>query len=98
MRRVRLFAGTVCLGVADAGAGFGDDLARAINNQDLPAARQLIPRPVAEPGPASGFGLLHETVAATDGKVLAGRSAEGGALVLMTIPEMAVGGVRLHAE
>ncbi len=89
-------AGTVCLGVADSGPGFDADLARAINNQDFRAPQESEARVSGQAG--LGLGLLHELVAATEGKVLAGRSAEGGALVLMTIPERVVGGVRLHAE
>jgi signal transduction histidine kinase len=78
--------GTTCLGVADSGPGFDDELARAVNNQDFRTAQQLTESSVAGQT-GLGLGLIHEMAAARHGKVLAGRSAEGGAIVVMTIPE-----------
>jgi two-component system, OmpR family, sensor kinase len=78
--------GTVYLGAADSGPGFSDELAAAINNQDFRTTQQLT-ETSAGGQTGLGLGLLHEMVAASAGKVLAGRSAEGGALVLMALPE-----------
>jgi signal transduction histidine kinase len=78
-------AGTVYVGVADAGPGFDDELAVAINNQDFRTAQHLT-EASASSQTGLGLGLLHEMVSTGDGKVLAGRSAEGGALVLMALP------------
>lgn len=80
--------GTVYVGVADAGPGFDDELAAAINNQDFRTAQHLT-ETSASSQTGLGLGLLHEMVSTGDGKVLAGRSAEGGALVLMALPETA---------
>ena len=83
-------ADTVYVGVADSGPGFSDELETAINRQDFRTTQQLTE--TSEGGQTGlGLGLLHEMVAATEGKVLAGRAAEGGALVLMTVPASAIG-------
>ena len=71
--------------MADAGPGFSVDLATAINNQDFRTTQQLT-ETAAGGQTGLGLGLLHEMVAVREGKVLAGRSAEGGALVLMALP------------
>jgi two-component system, OmpR family, sensor kinase len=86
-------AGAVHVGVADSGPGFGDELAMAINNQDFRTAQQLTETSVGGQT-GLGLGLLHEMVAASDGKVLAGRSAEGGALVLMALLDRVEDSVR----
>ncbi len=80
--------GMVQLGVADSGSGLSDELVSAINQQDFRATQQLSE---TTPGGQTGLGLglLHEMVAATGGEVRAGRSPEGGALVLMVLPEQA---------
>ena len=79
-------AGTMHVGVADSGPGFSPELAKAINDQDFRTAQQL-GQTSASGRTGLGLGLLHEMVAASAGKVLAGRSAEGGALVLMALPQ-----------
>lgn len=81
-------AGTVYVGVADSGSGFSAELAKAINDQDFRTAHQLS-QTSASGRTGLGLGLLHEMVAASAGKVVAGRSAEGGALVLMAMPQAA---------
>lgn len=81
-------AGTVYVGVADSGPGFSPELAKAINDQDFRTAHQLS-QTSASGRTGLGLGLLHEMVAASAGKVVAGRSAEGGALVLMAMPQTA---------
>lgn len=86
-------AGVLHVGVADSGPGFTDELVTAINRQDFRTAQQL-----GQAGLGGqtglGLGLLHELVAASDGEVIAGRSAEGGALVLMAVPDPVGGGRR----
>lgn len=78
--------GMVHVGVADSGTGLSEELLAAINDQDFRATQQL-----SETAPGGqtglGLGLLHEMVAATGGRVRAGRSPEGGALVMMVLPE-----------
>jgi two-component system, OmpR family, sensor kinase len=89
--------GVVRLGVADSGPGFSGDLAAAINRQDFRTTQQLTKSTVGGQT-GLGLGLLHEMVAASCGKVLAGQSAEGGALVLMALPEAARGTARGDVE
>jgi signal transduction histidine kinase len=89
---VRLLAerwdGAVVLGVADSGCGLDPAVAARIN-----ARRPLDPHlPPDRPGPDArsqtglGIGLVQEIVEARGGRVVAGRSREGGALVLLTLP------------
>lgn len=82
----------VCLGVADSGCGLPDALAEAINADEFepaPGVDAVTSDPLSQTG--LGLALVHEVVAARGGRLLAGRSAEGGALVLMmltaTVPE-----------
>ena len=80
-------ADAVCLGVADSGSGLQPDLAAAINADGFgpaPDAAGASPDPLSQTG--LGLALVHEVVASRDGRLVAGRSAEGGALVLMMIP------------
>ena len=80
-------ADAVCLGVADSGSGLQPDLAAAINADGFgpaPDAAGATPDPLSQTG--LGLALVHEVVASRDGRLVAGRSAEGGALVLMMIP------------
>lgn len=80
--------GSVLLGVADSGPGLRPDLAAVVNG-DGDAARRPSDEP-AEPDPRSqtglGIGIVQETVQARRGRLLAGRSREGGALLLMALP------------
>ena len=78
-------AGTVHVGVADSGPGFSPEIATAINDQDFRATEQFS-QSSASGLTGLGLGLLHELVAASSGRVFAGQSAEGGALVLMALP------------
>ncbi len=82
---------SVLLGVADSGSGLSAPLVAAINAQDFQGARQLT-ADVAGSGSQTGLGLglVHEMVSMCGGKVVAGTSAEGGALILMAIPREVV--------
>lgn len=78
----------VMLGVADSGCGLDPAVAARINRR-----RPLDPHlPPDGPGPDQrsqtglGIGLVQEIVEARGGRVVAGRSREGGALVLMNLP------------
>jgi two-component system OmpR family sensor kinase len=76
---------TLCLGVADSGPGLPPEIAAAVNAQDFASAHQLS-RTSHSGQTGLGLGLVHEMVAGSDGRVVAGRAAEGGALVLMAMP------------
>lgn len=76
----------VYLGVADSGAGLQRDLATALNRagcDPAPVADAMLD-PLAQTG--LGLALVQEVVAARRGRLLAGTSAEGGALLLMRLP------------
>jgi len=75
----------VAVGVADSGSGLHPSLAQRINGV-LPADdRRYV---AADPKAQTGFGLalVHEVAAVRGGHLVAGRSAEGGALLLMLLP------------
>lgn len=78
--------GTIFVGVADSGPGFGAEFAQAVNREDFRTARKVTEH-LHSSQTGLGLGLLHEMVAAQGGKVVVGRAAEGGALVLMAMPE-----------
>ncbi len=76
---------TVCIGVADSGPGMTPDQARALDRRGL----QLIDDDADERQHSeSGLGLsiVQEVVRSRAGHLVAGTSAEGGALLLMVIP------------
>lgn len=91
---VRLVAfevpGGLAVGVADAGPGLPEELLRSVNQPgrsapaDTSAARI---DPLAQTG--LGLELVREVARAAGGRVVAGRSAEGGALVLAVVPRQA---------
>jgi K+-sensing histidine kinase KdpD len=80
------------LGVADSGPGMPDDLCVAINRGTAFADGQdrLLARQPDDTGRTGlGLVLVDAVVAARGGRLLAGRSAEGGALLLMRLPAAA---------
>ncbi|MEP7090249.1 MAG: HAMP domain-containing sensor histidine kinase [Nocardioidaceae bacterium] len=80
--------GVAFVGVEDSGPGLGEHLVEAINRQDFQTTHQVTVS--APPGSGSqtglGLGLVHEVASMRGGWVLAGRSAEGGARLLMALP------------
>ena len=78
--------GNMCIGLADSGPGLSRDRVRAIGQNSL----QLIDDDADERQHSqSGLGLsiVQEVVRQRDGHLVAGRSAEGGALLLMVMPD-----------
>jgi two-component system, OmpR family, sensor kinase len=88
---------TVCLGVADSGPGLPGQIAAAVNAQDFTSAQQLS-RTSHSGQTGLGLGLVHEMVDGSGGRVVAGRAAEGGALVLMAMPAVGPTGARRTDE
>lgn len=80
--------GYTCLGVADSGPGLTPEQAQAINedNLRLPDDDSTEHR---HPETGLGLGIVQEVVRERGGHLVAGRSAEGGALLLMVVPEEA---------
>lgn len=83
----------VLVGVADAGPGLTPEMATAINQS--PAVvdpYELESRPSSDPLSQTGLGLhlVREVAAARGGRLVAGRSADGGALLLMALPAASV--------
>ncbi len=80
--------GLIVLGVADAGPGLDPALAEVINQHTRPDP--LEPPVLSAPDPKArtglGLGLVYEAMTTRSGRVLAGRAAEGGALVVMLLP------------
>lgn len=89
---VRLFgarnAGDLWLAVADSGPGFAPDLAAAVNARDPQAAQRTDGVSGLGDRSQTGLGivLVQEVMEARGGRVLVGRSHEGGALVLLVLP------------
>jgi signal transduction histidine kinase len=78
----------VVIGVADSGPGLSEELLRAVASGRLPDPGSASARRVSDPRARTGLGLalLQEVALARGGGVAAGRSAEGGALVVLTVP------------
>ncbi|WP_310530381.1 HAMP domain-containing sensor histidine kinase [Nocardioides sp.] len=74
-----------CLGVADSGPGLTRDKARAINEESLQLTDvDADERQHSEAG--LGLSIVQEVARERGGHLVAGRSAEGGALLLMVLP------------
>lgn len=78
----------VCVGVADSGSGFRLDQLKTINEHGVSTVKPLTEE---RRKPQSGLGLsiVHELAVERGGRLVAGRSAEGGALVLLVVPDAA---------
>ncbi len=80
--------GVTYLGVEDSGPGLSPQITEAINRQDFQTTHRVTVN--SPPGSGSqtglGLGLVHEVVSMRGGWVLADRSPEGGARVLMALP------------
>ena len=76
-------AGDLWIGVADSGPGLSPALARSVNGLEAGASSA----PVDERSQTGlGLGLVKEIVAARGGRLHAGRSREGGALLVARLP------------
>ncbi|HQR26824.1 MAG TPA: HAMP domain-containing sensor histidine kinase [Nocardioides sp.] len=78
----------VLVGVADSGPGLDPGLARALNDPVPGAPPNLDPYLAEDPKAQTGFGLtlVRDAAVARGGRLVAGRSVEGGALLLMAVP------------
>ncbi len=77
----------VWIGVADSGPGLSVEQVDAINldhDAALPPGEGIPPDPRSQTG--LGIALVQEIVEARDGRLFAGRSREGGALLLVRLP------------
>ena len=90
---VRLFATQhddhVLIGVADSGPGLAAEQAMRVNSREPraapdPAPAERTPDPLSQTG--LGIGLVQEILEAREGRLLAGRSREGGALFVIYLP------------
>ncbi len=80
--------GHLCLGVADSGPGLTDDQLRAVNRQSLRLSDvDAEERQHSENG--LGLSIVQEVVRERGGRLAAGRSEEGGALLLIVVPHAA---------
>jgi signal transduction histidine kinase len=88
---IRVFCGTdatrAWLGVADSGPGFTHEQTALLNDRDRSDTGLGLDVGASGPGGQTGYGLgiVREIVTARDGLVRAGRSREGGALVLIVL-------------
>lgn len=85
----RQAGGLLLIGVADSGRGLAADTAQAINLTPHDAdPYEFDARHGSDPLSRTGLGLhlVREAAAARGGRVVAGRSADGGALLLMVVP------------
>jgi two-component system, OmpR family, sensor kinase len=86
----------VLIGVADSGPGLDPSMARTINAGVVPGTQESDATSAADPKAQTGLGLtlVSEAAAARGGHLVAGRSAEGGALLVMSVPLIFVRGHR----
>lgn len=85
----RLEGSTVVVGVADSGSGMSAELLRSLSGGDIRTRAEADATFVAEDPKAQtglGLALVREAVLARDGRLVAGTSSEGGALVAMAVP------------
>ncbi len=86
--------GHLCLGVADSGPGLTHDQLRAVNRQSLRLTdADADERQHSENG--LGLSIVQEVVRERGGRLAAGRSEEGGALLLIVVPHTARAAVHL---
>ncbi len=89
---VRIFAHVVddrlLIGVADSGPGMDPLLVRALRLDELGTLKRNSAYTAKDPKAQTGLGLslVRDAAVARGGRVVAGRSAEGGALVVMCVP------------
>lgn len=78
----------VLLGVADSGPGMDDALLTAIARGELLTGTGMEPFTAEDPKAQTGLGLalVQDAAELRGGRLVAGRSSEGGALVLMAVP------------
>jgi len=81
----RTFEDHLTIGVADSGSGLHPQLAQSLNGVLAADGRRYV---AADPKAQTGFGLalVDEVASVRGGHLVAGRSAEGGALILMLLP------------
>ena len=85
----RRIGGLVLIGVADSGSGLDPGMAQAVNGAASDADPYAFDdRSAADPLAKTGLGLhlVREAAGARGGRLVAGTSAEGGALLLMVVP------------
>ncbi len=80
----------VVIGVADSGPGMNPRLLEALTRTDSGPWESPEPYVAVDPQAQTGLGLglVHEWVLARGGRLAAGTSAEGGALVTMVLPQV----------
>ena len=90
---VRVFAGLegahVVIGVADSGPGMSSELLHSLSRGDIRTRAEADATYVAEDPKAQtglGLALVREAVQVRGGRLVAGTSSEGGALVAMAVP------------
>jgi signal transduction histidine kinase len=75
------------MGVADSGPGLSEDVARRINTHvRTPFRPSQAPKPDPRSQTGLGIGLVQDIIESRRGRVFAGRSREGGALVVTRSP------------
>ncbi|MCW2761581.1 MAG: sensor histidine kinase [Marmoricola sp.] len=82
--------GKVIIGVADSGPGMNPALLRALSHGDLGPGEHADSYMAMDPRAQTGLGLalVQEAVLARGGRLAAGTSAEGGALVTLVVPHV----------
>lgn len=85
----RLDGAKLVLGVADSGSGMSSELLHSLSRGDIRTRAEADATFVAEDPKAQtglGLALVREAVQARGGRLVAGTSSEGGALVAMAVP------------
>lgn len=85
-------AGRVLIGVADSGPGMDEAMLTTIARGDLLGGAGACAEPYTTEDPKAqtglGLALVQDATEMRGGRLVAGRSAEGGALVLMAVPRV----------